>query len=579
MMARLWLAALTLLWLTACGPTGSLTGDEASSDSDTDSATKDDSSQTTEVVQVDVSGRITYEDRMYDDTGFITGNTPDKAARRVVVDLLDADNNAVGTTLTDHTGHYAFTQIPIGDYSLRVLARATADSGETLSVYNLSDTLYAVSQAASFSEEQTSADVSIPLSSRMAGPFNMLDVALSGTEFFHHYSDTTATLNDLNLYWQYGQSSGSYTCIGTGGGCSEGSGIYVLSDPYSTGDTDEFDDDVLWHEFAHHIEFSTGMTDSPGGYHSLVDTDLDLRLSWSEGMANYFQTAVKAWLRSTHPERLSIPGHLDTTRYTDTRSSTVNVSIDLANLPTQFSYATNEAAIAMSLIGLQDRAGQARVWAPLVDELPANTYADTLEAYWDGLLQSQPTNQELAEWRAVLSERAIQYQRDGLETDHLFADAPSRDCTFTDQTLPANCVIGERHTLYHASGQADSDTLALSVTAGVRYRIWTHDLRNGADTRIGLYHADGTALVDGNGDPLINDDTVDCETQAGGCSPLHDGSHFASALEFVAAEDATLYLVTDTADAAWSDPANYGYLGRYGDYAVTIRLLESGATP
>ena len=577
MTARLWFVTLALLWLTACGPSGSVTGD--GTEGDADANTKDDTGQTTTQPHVDVSGRVTYQDRMYDDTGFITGNTPDKPARRVVVDLLDADNTPVGTTLTDHSGNYAFPQVPIGDYSLRVLARATADSGETLNVYNMSDTLYAVSQAVSFSEEQTTANVNVPLSSRMAGPFNMLDVMLSGTEFYHRYSDTTATLNDLNLFWQYGQSPGSYTCLGSNGGCSEGSGIYVLSDPYSTGDTDEFDDDVLWHEFAHHIEFSTGMTDSPGGYHSLADTDLDLRLSWSEGMANYFQTAVKAWLRAQHPQRLSVPGHLDSTRYTDTRSSTVNVSLDFATLPSSFSYATNEAAIAMTLIGLRDNAGQARVWAPLVSELPANTYADTLEAYWDGLLQSQPTNQELAQWRAVLSERSILYQRDALESDHLFADAPARDCTLTDQALPADCVIGERHTLYHASGQADSDTLAISVTAGVRYRIWTHDLRNGADTRLGLYQTDGTALLDGNGDPLVNDDAVDCETQAGGCSPLHDGGHFASALEFVAAEDGVLYLVTDTADAAWLAPASYGYLARYGDYAVSIRLLESGATP
>jgi len=32
-------------------------------------------------------------------------------------------------------------------------------------------------------------------------------------------------------------------------------GIYVLSDPL--GDTDEFDDDVLWHEFGHFVDPTT----------------------------------------------------------------------------------------------------------------------------------------------------------------------------------------------------------------------------------------------------------------------------------------------------------------------------------
>lgn len=562
-----------LFWLTACGPTTSdgIDGDTGSSTVDSDSNHK-----TQNDILASVTGRITYQDRMYDASGFITGNTPDKAARRVVVDLLDGNGDLAATTLTDQLGNYQFEQLTAGDYTLRVLARAEADSGETLSVYNLGDTLYAVSLEVGFSSDQTTADLNIPLNSRMAGPFNLLDVMLSGTEFYHHQSPQAGALNDLNLYWEYGKSPGTFTCLGSGGNCSQGPGIYVLSDPYSSGDTDEFDDDVLWHEFAHHIEFSTGMTDSPGGFHSLADTDLDLRLSWSEGLANYFQTAVKTWLRGTHPERLSLPTN-KVTHYIDTKGSYVGVSLDLATLPTRFSYATNEAAVAMALIGLQSRSGQARVWAPLIEALPVNTHADTLEAYWDGLLSSQPSNEELAHWRAVLTERAVQYQIDALENDQWFADAPSRDCTFTDQTLPADCITGERHTLYRASGQVDSDTLALDLSAGVTYRIWTHDLRNGADTRIGLYRADGSEVLDSGGTALFNDDAVDCETQPGGCSPLHNGSNFSSGLTFRAERDERLYLVIDSAEAAWKVPADYGYLGRYGDYAVSVELSE--ATP
>lgn len=573
MIGRLIVMLGLMLAVSACQPSAFDAGTEGE-DGVTDETTTN-TEQKPDVPLVDqVGGRVTYQDRIYNDSGFITGNTPEKPARLVPVDLLDASGAVIAAGRTSHSGHYAFERIPAGNYTLRILARTEAETGETISVHTMTSEVYAVSNTVTFDLQAKTADVAITLASRMAGPFNILDVMLSGVEFYHHWSPGASALNDLDVFWQFGSSPGTFTCLGLGGSCSNGSGVYVLSDPYDSGDTDEFDDDVLWHEFAHHVEFSNGMTDSPGGYHSLADTHLDLRLSWSEGVANYLQAAIKTWLREHHPERLSIPGYMTTSYYIDSRSSYA-FSVDLAEPPLAFAYATNETAVAKVLWELQQSAGQARVWRPLIEELPANAFADTLEAYWDGLLQSQPTTLELGRWRAALLERAIHYQADALESDQTFATANYRDCRYTGQTLPTTCVLGERHSLYHYTGLGDTDTLSLEVTAGAGYRIWTHDLRNGADTRIGLYRADGSLVLDNTGAGLLNDDAVDCETLGGGCSPLHDGSNFASMLTFQAQRDEPLYLVIDSADAAWNTPVDYGYLARYGDYAVSVSLIEA----
>jgi hypothetical protein len=64
---------------------------------------------------------------------------------------------------------------------------------------------------------------------------------------------------------------------------------YVLGDRNT--DSDEYDDSVILHEYAHMLAARFSRDDSPGGYHTLGDP-LDPRLAWSEGWANFFSSAV-----------------------------------------------------------------------------------------------------------------------------------------------------------------------------------------------------------------------------------------------------------------------------------------------
>lgn len=527
------------------------------------------------VILESVGGQIRYQDRVYNDSGFITGNTPYKAVRSVVVDLIDADTSEiVATTQTNAAGNYQFENINAGRYQLHVVARTITENDETISVFSTDGTLYAIAVDVEFDEESVTANADMTISSRTAAIFNMLDVMLSGYEFFDAMAPDYLLLNDLNLYWRYGSSEGSYTCFETGAGCDHGPGIYVLSDPYQSADTDEFDDDVLWHEFAHHIERSLNLTDSPGGYHTLSNMALDLRLSWSEGFASYVTTAVKNWLSSNNPGHLSTPGYLSNGYYIDNRESYPRVSIDFENLSSGYKYATNEAAIAHAVGKVAYYSGHDAVWDAVLSNMLTNSTADTLEAFWDSLNYSQPSPVELAQWESVISARSIEYISDAFEADDQLADATNYDCTITTQTLPYVCVDGEQHSLYVSPQVSDDDYLAITVTSGQSYQIHTHDLRNGADTVISLWDSTGQPLLDGSSLAIANDDATDCELTASGCNPLHDGTNFSSLVTFSADNDETLFVRIEPSTAPIDQPDIYGYLARYGSYAITVQAVD-----
>jgi hypothetical protein len=294
-----------------------------------------------------------------------------------------------------------------------------------------------------------------------------------------------------------------------------------------------------------------------------VSTSLDLRLSFSEGMASYFATSIKTWLAQTQPQYLSVPQAIGvdlTGYYIDTLGSRTNVSLDLAHASTlRYRFATNEAAVAALLIGLQSELDADRVWLSILDYLTGNATADTLESFWDGLLgQNNPAPADLFIWQTLLAQRGIEYRLDALESNNQLSSATA----LVDGEL-------QQGSLYLRPGQVDADWYGLTVNAGQSYKVATQSLKNGADTLIELFDDQGVALTDAAGNALVNDDLADCENEPGGCFPLHDGRHFASELNFTAATNASVYLRVTTSPAVYDDPVNYGYIGRYGSYYLS----------
>jgi hypothetical protein len=96
------------------------------------------------------------------------------------------------------------------------------------------------------------------------------------------------------------------------------SGMYIMGgvNGDTCADTDHFDNSVLVHEYGHFLEKDFGHSDSPGGSHN-GNGIIDPRLAWSEGWANFFQSAV-------HGDR----NYVDTTGNISCSSGT-GVQIDL----------------------------------------------------------------------------------------------------------------------------------------------------------------------------------------------------------------------------------------------------------
>lgn len=475
-----------------------------------------------------ITGTVQYEDKKYGPTGF-TGTTPYlKPSRFVLVEVVDAATGfALANGTTDATGAYRipfFYSLP--SVYVRVISEAILSSGHTIEVRSLSNRLYAVASGNfSVSPGATIAmDVSISLSAGLpAGAFNILDVYAAGFEFVKELSGIYPPA--LTAYWDVGKIMGTIHLPGLGIYISGGTGS-------GGGDTDEYDDDVLWHEFGHFIADKFSKDDSPISPHFLTDNDLDLRLSWSEGWGDFSQGAVKYWLAANDPDRLSTEFGMTSSTYVDTSDASWSFEFNtLSGDP--YTTAANEVAVAKVLWNLMTGTGNfgmTPIWdvfqnyLPTVSGTPVN-----IEAFWDGWLarRSPLAGGELALIEGIYGERKINYRADIYETDDDF----ERAVTWT---------AIEEHYLYKTSGP-DKDIIPFTAISGQSYTAETLNLLNGADTYLRVLDPDRNIVGS-------NDNAV----------------FLASSVSFIAASDGTYYIeVTSSAGRPLS-------AGRYGTYSLAI---------
>jgi hypothetical protein len=535
-------------------------------------------------ISVQVSGTIRYEDKEYGAYGF-TGNTRYKAVRYAVVDLVGADDRVIDTTVSDENGFYEL-QGTGPDPRVRVMAQTSDTAGAMIAINDFSGSTYAVAASpgnVTVTDSVTDGAINQPLDfdistdSNIAGAFNMLDVYTSAAQFVSEL--TTAPLPRLNVYWQNQSSDyGTYYCSGTRqySACPRGKGIYILGGRSGGGDSDHYDDDVLFHEFAHYVEGMVGVQDSPGGVHYLTENDQDLRLTWSEGLGGFFPAAVKTWLAQNHPQLLSIADGLPPTYFVDTYGSYVGISLDVANPNTVFCpwgndcyvYSSSEIAVAKILLGLMDKFGMQAIWDIYANYMASGTdLPGTLETFWDGWqAQRSPDALELAAADAVFNDRLVFYQDDRYESDnHLAGNNMSHKLSVCADVT----CNGETHYLYHGGG-ADRDVVPFDATTGQSYFIETLELSNGADTFIRILDASGNVVVDQNGKLMTNDDrpgTVYCGTYDNSCRIHNDDLMLSSELTFTPPRGGTYYVEVTTSSTR---PAA---AGRYGTYTLQISKL------
>jgi hypothetical protein len=280
---------------------------------------------------VTISGRITFDRIPFDTTpgnGLNPAATVESPARQVTVQALDASNSSVlATATTDLNGDYSVT-VP-SNRNLFIRARAEMIKTGTAPTWNFrvannvnADAIYALDgTSASSGTVNSTRNLRAPTGfvvnsytgERAAAPFAILDSVFRAKELVLTATPTTV-FPDLQLFWSdqnrstllpggrvrfcpddgdIGTSSYIVFPPNAPDDCNQlnsihPDGIYILGNFIVGGDTDEFDQSVIAHEFGHYLEDRFGRSDSVGGDHGGSQTLLDLRVAFSEGWGNAF---------------------------------------------------------------------------------------------------------------------------------------------------------------------------------------------------------------------------------------------------------------------------------------------------
>jgi hypothetical protein len=284
---------------------------------------------------VTISGQITF-DRIPFDAVFGNGLNPTGVApapaRQVTVQAIAAQGGTVlATTTTDTSGNYSLSVA--SNTNLFIRARAEMIKTGAAPTWNFSvrnnttdgpnDALYALDgNSASSGTANSTRNLNAPsgfgttnyTGERAAASFAILDAVFRAKELVLTAAPNTA-FPELQLFWSdqnratvlpTGQlrfcpddgdiGTSSYIVFSQGEldscGQTNGSGIYVLGD-FGAGDTDEFDQSVIAHEFGHYFEDLFSRSDSIGGDHGGAGDLLDLRVAFGEGWGNAFSSMAR----------------------------------------------------------------------------------------------------------------------------------------------------------------------------------------------------------------------------------------------------------------------------------------------
>jgi PKD repeat protein len=427
-----------------------------------------------------VSGTVRYENRTYNASGF-TG-TEFLPVRHAEIEIVRSDGTVLGSGATLADGTYSVVIANGGTQSifLRVYARRV-NASFNASVRNnpSSNAIYtAVTTPAAL---DTSAPIVIDLDTTLAGAapaFNIFDCAIFAFEYVASVDPSFPAPPPLVSYWQPGSTDGTYF---------DGSSVHLLG---ASSDTDEYDDDVILHEFGHYASFNWSQDDSPGGPHSVVD-QLDARLSWSEGWATYFSAAVRRFAGAVRYPSPQV--------YVDTfASGTFTMNIETPSFSAQAVTARNELAVSTALWDLTDPANEAFDALPIVanpvteddvwlafEALPGSTNV-TLEDFfieWSGVVSGPEVTATAgtAVLDGVFKARSIRYYADP-------AEANNTSGTATALVLPA--ALPQR-TLF---GVGDEDWFSGVVPVGT-VQATLAALGDGIEPVLQILAGDGTTVL------------------------------------------------------------------------------------
>lgn len=273
---------------------------------------------------VTISGQITFDRIQFDSVlgnGLNPASVVQAPARQVRVQAIGPSGSVLADVATDTSGNYSVSVPSNTSVFIRVRAemiKTGAAPTWNFSVRNNStagpdDALYALDgQTASSGTANSTRNLNAPsgfvgnnyTGDRTAASFAILDTVFRAKELLLSAAPNTA-FPELRLFWSNENrptvnrfcpddgdiGTSSYIVFSQGEldscGQTNADGIYILGD-FTQGDTDEFDQSVIAHEFGHYVEDRFARSDSIGGDHGGAGDLLDLRVAFGEGWGNAF---------------------------------------------------------------------------------------------------------------------------------------------------------------------------------------------------------------------------------------------------------------------------------------------------
>lgn len=478
-----------------------------------------------------ISGRITYEDKTYNNNGF-TGTVTFKPVRCAAVELVrNADSTILSSTSTDSAGAYSLIFINPG--SPGVYVRVIAETDSVIVKNNINaNAVFAVKSDIidETANEIFTKDIDITISSGAGGAFNILDVLTDGVLYL---KGLTVTIQPkLAAFWETNSCDGTFFD-------SSGNSIHLLGG--CKGDTDEYDDDIILHEFGHLIAVNFSRDDSPGGEHFLNDNTEDIRLAWSEGWAHFFSSAIRG--NSSHVDTVLNAASSFEIEGPSRLGSTINLNSSSV-------YTTSEVSVAAVLWDIFDSANEPLfdalslginpVWDVFSNYLISPSVSSvSIEDFWDGWFVRGHNSS--AEMLNITTDRKMELFLDGFESDNS-----------TNTTRKIAIGSTEHHTLYPAG---DQDLVAFDVTQGQGYTIETLNLSNGADTYIEILGSDGITIIASNDNRDGKSYVINCQK-----CPSNDNTTLSSSISIVASTTGTTFVRVSRSPSA---PDSAGVYGSY----------------
>ncbi|MCB0356684.1 MAG: hypothetical protein KDD40_06735, partial [Bdellovibrionales bacterium] len=227
-----------------------------------------------------------------------------KPIRFAEVRVLNSSDTVVQCAETDTNGDFSLT-LPKGSdsFTIHVMARAensklkvsVLNSPETNTIYSLTKSVTASSNQSVSLTAQATGDI-------LGGAFNIYDQILNVNDYIRQEVSASFVANKVQAYWKAGFNPGDY--VGSGPVSFYYPGfdrLFILGgvngDTDHT-DTDHFDNSIIVHEYGHFLEDNYSVSNSPGGAH-YGNSQIDARLAWSEGFANFLNAAVRTYVSAS----------------------------------------------------------------------------------------------------------------------------------------------------------------------------------------------------------------------------------------------------------------------------------------